>query len=659
MRSLISTKYGAARVGNPGAQTPGAQASRLLMFSLLLLLQSPVSGQSQPSAQQPQQVNADGSAVTGNDGPASTLRGPIPTAVPATFDAGGTPALPGPALPGLGATPAPAAARTNPPLSPNPSIVKPGLTGGKAQENARKLTSTVYEQELKIQSMEAGAPSPHAKPASEQGLFKPYAADTTATAPPLETINLQKPELKALVTINRHMDPFGLDASSTQTVTLRDVLNSIVQHNLDIADSRAQTEIQKWGFYNALSGFLPDATFNDYNFLTHGILALPGGFGGSSSSAGSSTGSSTSSATSTGNSTSASALQLRGQFHAVGGSFTYHVYQGGKVLFGSLEQRHNLRAQRAQQNATIQDTLLAATKQYYNLMLQQALLQNQIRAVATDEEQFRQNIDLEKHGLATYLDVLQAKTQLARDRQNLIDQQTARRTAAINLADLLNANLGQDLSPSDAQVRKVRLVDPDMPVANILKLSIDNRPELRQYEELRMAAKRAIVVAGANLQPKVNLAGGIYGVGSTNLNAISFLSLNINWLIKGFGTTDWTNIQQARWQARQALIRANRELLTVLEQVRTSLLQSLSAEKKIDETSEEVASATEELRLARLRFEHGLGTNLDVLTGQRDLTAAYIDKATAIVNYNIAQVQLVHDLGLTSVDTVTSGRLLH
>jgi outer membrane protein TolC len=174
-----------------------------------------------------------------------------------------------------------------------------------------------------------------------------------------------------------------------------------------------------------------------------------------------------------------------------------------------------------------------------------------------------------------------------------------------------------------------------------------------------MAAKRQIVVAGANLQPKVNLGGGIYGVGSSNLNAIAFLSLNINWLIKGFGTTDWTNIQQARWQARQALIRANRELLNVLQEVRTSLLQSLSTEKKIDETSEEVASATEELRLARLRFEHGLGTNLDVLTGQRDLTAAYIDKATAIANYNIAQAQLLHDLGLTSVDSITSGRLLH
>ncbi|HEY9755336.1 MAG TPA: TolC family protein [Oculatellaceae cyanobacterium] len=118
------------------------------------------------------------------------------------------------------------------------------------------------------------------------------------------------------------------------------------------------------------------------------------------------------------------------------------------------------------------------------------------------------------------------------------------------------------------------------------------------------------------------------------------------------------NIQSARWQARQSLLKANKEVVTVLKQVHTSLLQSLDTERTIQETSDEVASATEELRLARLRFKSGLGTNLDVITAQRDYTTSLIDKAQAIINFNIAQAQLVHDVGMISVDALTSGRLL-
>jgi len=58
------------------------------------------------------------------------------------------------------------------------------------------------------------------------------------------------------------------------------------------------------------------------------------------------------------------------------------------------------------------------------------------------------------------------------------------------------------------------------------------------------------------------------------------------------------------------------------------------------------------------RFELGLGTQLDVLTAQRDLTQAQINLATATIQYNISQVDLVHSLGLCSIQNLTdAGRL--
>src|SRR5262249_31733686 len=117
-------------------------------------------------------------------------------------------------------------------------------------------------------------------------------------------------------------------------------------------------------------------------------------------------------------------------------------------------------------------------------------------------------------GVNTQLDVLQAKYELSRDRQQLIAQQVARRQAAVNLATALNLNQGVDLALKNRSVAKVRLVDAGIQPAQLVSIAIDNRPELKRYEQLRLAAKDAIKVAMAPLAPQVSCIGNILGTGA-------------------------------------------------------------------------------------------------------------------------------------------------
>jgi outer membrane protein TolC len=87
-------------------------------------------------------------------------------------------------------------------------------------------------------------------------------------------------------------------------------------------------------------------------------------------------------------------------------------------------------------------------------------------------------------------------------------------------------------------------------------------------------------------------------------------------------------------------------------------LLSQTAEREIEVTTKAVISAQEELRLSRVRLANGVGTNIDVINSQRDFTTALVNKAQAIIQFNIAQGQLLHDTGLITVDTLTSGRLV-
>lgn len=446
---------------------------------------------------------------------------------------------------------------------------------------------------------------------------------------------LSRPSLKALISVDRRLDPFGLEAKFCQEVSLRDVLKTSIGSNLDIMDVQTNERVQRYNYLSALSKFLPDAVMG-YNLnYADGSIVLPGGFAGGSG---------------------AVTSKLNTPFTIVNGGLRYKIYQGGATVFGELQNRHQWKAAKAQVLGNTNDVLLTAARRYYDLLRQEALLHIRIKAVATSTEQLRRNTDLEANGLATNLDILQARTQLARDRQSLVEQQSLRRNSAILLAQTLNISLGQDLIPADKVVAKARLIDRQLQIADLLKLAVDNRAELKQYDELRQAAKAQIMVSLAPLQPNLTLTAAGYGVGTqlNQMGALLTLGLGINWTLGGMGLTDSLNAQSAKMKTRQALIHANQEFVTVFGEVRTAYVNMISSEQRIEETTDEVYSSQEELRLSRLRLENGLGTNLDVLTAQRDLTQAYIDKVEAIVNFNIAQAQLLHDVGLINVDTLSA-----
>ncbi len=468
-------------------------------------------------------------------------------------------------------------------------------------------------------------------------------------------ILLKKPELKALISVDQTLSPFGLDADYAQPINLRDTLLTSVNNNLDLAISRTSEHSQKLTYLSSLGAFLPDLMMGYREFFLKGQVSFPfkGGFPIGAGTVG------TAIPGTTATSSSSSVAKIDTPFILMNAGFQYYGYRGGKILFGAIRDKHGWSAAKSSLNASLSDVLLNAARDYYNLVLAEAILQIRIKAVDTSDEQVRVNTSRFENGLATNLDVLQARTQLSRDRQSLVDQQVNRRAAAIQLADLLNVNLGADLSPTSKSARKIRLVSQNLRVPDLLRVAIDNRPELKQYDELRKAAKASIIVATSPLQPTFALSGNIVGAGPpSQLEALYALGIAANWQLGGLGTVDSAKIALSRSQARQSALQEQRELVTVLDQVRTAFIRGLDAERNIEETSNEVNSSAEELRLAQLRFANGLGTNLDIITAQRDYTQALIDKAQAIINFNIAQVQLLHDIGLISIDNVSGGRMI-
>lgn len=514
-----------------------------------------------------------------------------------------------------------------------------------------------------------------------------------------EAIELQLPKPSQLIPLAGHLPPIRLEASYTQPVGLKDVLSYALTNNLAIRITQTAVDSERWLLVSALGRFLPDALTSYRSQYLQGQTFVGGVIPVSFATPN---------------------IQTSAGFRA-------NVFQGGRVLFGSLAQLNTFKAAKQQLKGNVNDVLLEVTRAYYDLVRNQALLQIQTRAVEVSKAQVTLNRQLQRAGTGTKFQVLQAETQLARDEQNLINQEVQLRRTAINLATTLNLNATVNLLSVEPEVRKVRLIDPELNVNHLLALAVLNRPELKQYEYLRLAARRQIQVAAAPLYPQMNVFGTVTGTGQTlsqtyafvpgqfndvpviggprpqgtpidltqtaglnvtgnTLGAVnplanatlvqagevftppSFVSrqirpsyaigfqIDFNYL--GLGVPDLGNVQSQRALARQALLRSNQQLIDVVKQVRDSYLTSQAAERQIEVTTKAVVSSAEELRLSRVRLANGVGTNIDVINAQRSFTTALVDKADAIIQFNIAQAKLLRDMGLISLNNLTSGRLV-
>ncbi len=547
--------------------------------------------------------------------------------------------------------------------------------------------------------------SPFKVPAIIQPEFPSQGPPQLADTQVEEDILLKLPSRSELMPVGANLPVIRLEASYNQPISLKDVVNFAALYNLQIGISAEQMQSQKWLLVGALGRYAPDALmsyrtqFLAGSTLVSGIIPVSFATPNVNANAG----------------------------------YRFYGFQGGRVLFGALQSKHNFLASKSALRGTINDVLLLVTRQYYDLVRAQSFLEIRVRAVETSRAQLTLNKQLENAGTGTYFNVLQADTQLAQDELNLLRQEVAFRTAAIALAKTLNLDMSANLMTIDTKVRKVRLVDPSLDINALMRIAIKYRPELKQYEELRLAARRNIQVQAAPLYPQMQFFGSYTGNGATlgpgyrvqpgsfsvvpltSLGALGSatggatgaalggvstssgagpgfaagaatglgpspvfaagevfnpprivkrqmrksynIGIEVDWNYFNCGIPDVGNVQSARHIARQALLQANQQFLNVLEQVRTSYLNSLISEREVDVTSRAVASSSEQLRLARVRLANGVGTNIDVLQAQQVWTNSLINKADAILRFNTAQAQLLHDIGIISTDTLTSGRL--
>jgi outer membrane protein TolC len=246
----------------------------------------------------------------------------------------------------------------------------------------------------------------------------------------------------------------------------------------------------------------------------------------------------------------------------------------------------------------------------------------------------------ERAGVGTRFDILTAQVQLATANQNLTNAQSQQQTARKNLAQILVVDNNTEFTAADA-VRELGTWKYSLEDSIIL--AFKNRPEAEQQLALRRVSQQQQNISAAANAAQVDLIGS-YGLGKSLSTGTSVqdnysVGVQLTWnFLDGGAAAANTNIQKVNETIYENQFTTNRNQIRF--QVEQAFFSLGSSQKNIATSTQGLTQAEESLKLARLRFQAGVGTQTDVINAQTALATARGNRVTAILNYNRALANL-------------------
>ncbi len=328
---------------------------------------------------------------------------------------------------------------------------------------------------------------------------------------------------------------------------------------------------------------------------------------------------------------------------------SYNVYTAGARTARIRAAEEQLRFDQLDVERLTEQLRLDVSNDYYDLQQADERVRINRAAVTNAEASLRDAQALEQAGVGTRFDVLRSQVQLANANQNLTNGLNQQQVSRRQLVNRLSLN----------QVANAIAADPveiaglwNLPLEESIIQAFQNRAELQQQLVRRNISEQNRRIALASIKPRVAVSSN-YNISDTFNDSRSFgdnysLGANLNWnLYDGGAARARARVQEANIAISETNFANTRNQVRFEVEEAYSNLQSNLA--NIQTASVALEQAREALRLARLRFQAGVGTQTDVISAENDLTQAEGNRVTAILDYNRALARLTRAISNGSV----------
>jgi outer membrane protein TolC len=316
------------------------------------------------------------------------------------------------------------------------------------------------------------------------------------------------------------------------------------------------------------------------------------------------------------------------------------IYDGGATIASRRAARITEDAAYYSLRDTIDQVVSTVRTQFYQILLNRALIQVQEESVNLLQSQVDDQKSRFEAGTVPQFNVLQAQTSLQNQIPQLIAARNNYRISQVNLARTLGIPADRQYATDEPLpvVGKLDYNPIKYDLASALVTARANRPFLKAQRSSILSGVENVTVQAAGFKPTVSANVGLEqrsSSTSSNLRDTNqgwFFGFTGSWNIFDGGLT-YGRVKQARAQLEQAKDTFDDSVRQVEQEVSTAVSNLRNAEETVISSQQAIVLAREALRLADERLAAGTGTQLDVLTQQTQLTTAESNLVQAEFNY--------------------------
>lgn len=322
----------------------------------------------------------------------------------------------------------------------------------------------------------------------------------------------------------------------------------------------------------------------------------------------------------------------------------YPLYTGGALESQIAIARANVALAEAQFTTAAQQVVFSVRQAYYGVQGAYATVDAAQRAVDAARENVRVTQARVQVGTSPQFDLLQAQVQLAQSEQVL----TQARTVLSQNQQTLAATLAVPLSSTVTSTPFPSLPEVPQDVTPLIQRALQNRPEIAAALASEAAAQAAIDLAASGLKPNITIQAGpqIQTPDPTNRATVNFTgSIVLTLAILDGGLTQG-KIDEARTRLAQSKVSEEQTRQQVELDVRNAYLSLGNAAEVLRSGLAAQTAAREALRIANVRFQAGVGTQLEVVTAEQNLATADNNVIQAAFQYYVALAQLDRAIGV-------------
>lgn len=331
-------------------------------------------------------------------------------------------------------------------------------------------------------------------------------------------------------------------------------------------------------------------------------------------------------------------------------NISYELDLWGRLRGAGNAARADLLASEAARD-TVRVALAAdVVRGYFSLLALDEQVVVTRRTLALREDNLKLQRVRNTAGLTNDFQLRQLEAELAAAQAQLPALERSRTAEELTLAVLLGRS---PRAIVEANVKRGLQNDTAPPPLSPEGLPSDlllRRPDIAQAEQRLVALNARIAAARAAMFPRISLTGYL-GSESRALSDL-FSGPALIWQLAA-GITQPIfqagrlagEVDAAKAREQQALAQYQKAVQEAFREVQQALSAQTRAREVFEAEAARAAALRDTLRLARIRYDNGLSSQLEVIDAERNLLAADLNRADALRARRVAAADLVRALG--------------